>query len=166
MRIAIPDLGIDAPVVEVGWREVEVQGRLQLQWEVASFAAGHHSDSAMPGQAGNVVISGHHNIEGQVFKNISLSWSDNQAELLEDGVTMRSRALDGRSVYLYGAAGEQFEYVFDGMYKMPDRYVSEAQRQRNARFIAPTTEPTLTLITCWPYSSNTHRIVAVARLAD
>jgi LPXTG-site transpeptidase (sortase) family protein len=136
MRIVIPDLVIEAPVVEVGWQEVEVEGRRQMRWDVASFAAGHHSDSALPGQAGN------------------------------DGVTMRSNALDGQSVYLYDSAGEVFEYVVEGMYKMPDHHVSEAQRQRNARFIAPTTEPILTLITCWPYNSNTHRIVVVARMAQ
>lgn len=166
MRIVIPDLVIEAPVVEVGWQEVEVQGRRQMKWDVASFAAGHHSDSALPGQAGNVVISGHHNIDGRVFKNISLAWNDGDAELQDDGVTMRSNALDGQSVYIYDSAGEVFEYVVDGMYKMPDRHVSEAQRQRNARFIAPTTEPILTLITCWPYNSNTHRIVVVARMAQ
>lgn len=166
MRIVIPDLAIDASVVEVGWQEVEVQGRRQMEWEVASFAAGHHSDSALPGQAGNVVISGHHNIDGKVFKNISLAWNDGDSELQGDGVTMRSNALDGQSVYLYDSAGKVFEYIVEGMYKMPDRHVSEAQRQRNARFIAPATEPILTLITCWPYSGNTHRIVVVARMAQ
>jgi len=166
LRIVIPGLVIEAPVVEVGWQEVEVEGRRQMEWEVASFAAGHHSDSALPGQAGNVVISGHHNIDGRVFKNISLAWNDGDAELQDDGVTMRSNALDGQSVYIYDSAGEVFEYVVEGMYKMPDRHVSEAQRQRNARFIAPTTEPILTLITCWPYNSNTHRIVVVARMVQ
>jgi sortase A len=52
------------------------------------------------------------------------------------------------------------------MYMMPDRFVSETQRQENARFIAPSNEPILTLVTCWPYSTNTHRIVVVARLAQ
>jgi sortase A len=164
MRIAIPDLGVDAPVVEVRWREVEVGGRIQMEWEVASFAAGYHRGSGLPGQAGNVVISGHHNIEGEVFKNISLSWNDDQAQMQDDGITLRSRALDGQSVYLYNAQGERFEYIIQGLYKMPDTYVSEAQRRWNARFIAPTSNPTLTLITCWPYNTNTHRIVVVAEL--
>ena len=52
------------------------------------------------------------------------------------------------------------------MFRLKDLYVTEAQRQKNARFIAPATEPILTLITCWPYNSNTYRIVVVARLAE
>jgi sortase A len=165
MRIAIPDLGVDAPVVEVGWREEAVDGRLQTVWQVAAYAAGYHRGSGLPGRAGNVVISGHHNIDGEVFRNISLAWDDDQALMQADGVTMRSRVLDGRSIYLYNAEGSQFEYIIQGMYKMPDRDVSQEQRQRNARFIAPTGEPMLTLVTCWPYNTNTHRIVVVARLA-
>ena len=165
MRIAIPDLGIDAPVVGVGWVEVEVEGRRQVQWEVADFAAGYHVGSALPGQTGNAVISGHHNIKGKVFKNISLAWNDAYAELQADRITMRSDALDGRSIYLYNVEGEQFQYVIEGLYKMPDQNVSEEQRKENARFMAPTTEPTLTLITCWPITTNTHRVVVVAKLA-
>lgn len=166
MRIAIPDLSIDAPIVSVGWFEVEVDGKKQTQWEVADYAAGHHVDSAFPGQTGNAVISGHHNIKGKVFKNISLAWNDSYAVMEPDGITMRSDALDGRSIYLYNADGEQFQYVIDGLYKMPDLHVSEEQRRENARFMAPTQEPTLTLITCWPYTGNTHRVVVVARLVQ
>ncbi|MDH7487224.1 MAG: sortase [Anaerolineae bacterium] len=166
VRIVIPDLGIDAPVEEVGWRVEEVRGELRSTWEMASFAAGHHSNSALPGQPGNVVISGHHNIEGKVFKNISLAWDEETAELQEDGITKRSHVLDGYTITLYDAAGRTFRYIIEGMYNMPDRDVSEEQRRYNARFIAPTSEPLLTLVTCWPYTNNTHRIVVVARLAE
>ncbi|MFN0145893.1 MAG: sortase [Dehalococcoidia bacterium] len=54
-RIVVPSAGIDAAVVEVG--VVEAGGR--AQWETAWRAAGHHLDSARPGQPGNMVISGH-----------------------------------------------------------------------------------------------------------
>jgi sortase A len=54
-RIAVPGLGIDAPITEVG--VVMQDGR--PQWETAWRAAGHHLDSALPGQPGNMVITGH-----------------------------------------------------------------------------------------------------------
>jgi sortase A len=54
-RIAVPGLGIDAPVAEVG---VFMQDG-HPQWETAWRAAGHHLDSALPGQPGNMVITGH-----------------------------------------------------------------------------------------------------------
>ena len=54
-RIAVPQLGIDAPIAEVG---VVMQDG-SPQWETAWHAAGHHLDSALPGQPGNMVITGH-----------------------------------------------------------------------------------------------------------
>lgn len=54
-RIVVASAGIDAPVVEVG---VVVEDG-EARWETAWHAAGHHMDSAMPGQPGNMVISGH-----------------------------------------------------------------------------------------------------------
>jgi sortase A len=38
----------------------------------------------------------------------------------------------------------------------------EARRQ-NARWMNPTEDERLTMITCWPYTSNTHRLIVVAK---
>lgn len=54
-RIVIPAADVDDAVVEVG---VVVQDG-EAAWETAWHAAGHHMDSALPGQPGNMVISGH-----------------------------------------------------------------------------------------------------------
>ena len=168
VRITIPDLEIDAAVVEMGWKAAEVSGVRTSVWDLDAIKngmAGHLLNSSLPGQPGNVVIAGHHNIEGEVFKNISLLWSDDDAEVQADGVTYRSQLLDGRTITLSDAAGQEFTYIVDGMYKLPDRDVPQSQRLENGRFMAPTSDPTLTLVTCWPFSNNTHRIVVVAKLA-
>jgi len=39
-------------------------------------------------------------------------------------------------------------------------------RRQNARWIAPTTDERLTLVTCWPYTGNSHRLIIVAKPAD
>ncbi|MGE3076458.1 MAG: sortase [Dehalococcoidia bacterium] len=54
-RIVVPSAGVDTPISEVGI--VNDGGR--AVWETAWRAAGHHFDSAMPGQLGNMVITGH-----------------------------------------------------------------------------------------------------------
>jgi LPXTG-site transpeptidase (sortase) family protein len=54
-RLAIPTAGIDAAVSEVGI--VQRDGR--AEWETAWRSAGHHLDSARPGQPGNAIFSGH-----------------------------------------------------------------------------------------------------------
>lgn len=35
-------------------------------------------------------------------------------------------------------------------------------RMDNARWILPSTDERLTLVTCWPAKSNTHRLIIVA----
>jgi sortase A len=167
VRIQLPDLQIDALVTELGWEVQEVNGALSSVWrmeDIADGKAGHLVNTALPGEADNVVIAGHHNIEGNVFKSISLAWSDDAAEIEQEGIRWRSDVLSGRSVILHDAEGRQHTYTIESTYKLADRDVSEAQRLENAGFMAPTTEATLTLITCWPYNTNTHRIIVVARL--
>ena len=67
-RILAPSIGLDASVVSVGWTEV-MRGDVPTNiWSVADYAAGWHKNSALPGQDGNIVLSGHHNIKGEVFR--------------------------------------------------------------------------------------------------
>jgi sortase A len=54
-RIVAPKAGIDFAVQEVGI--VKDQGK--WVWQTAWQAAGHHMDSARPGQPGNMVLTGH-----------------------------------------------------------------------------------------------------------
>ena len=54
-RVVVPAAGVDAPIAEVG--VVVDNGR--ATWETAWQAVGHHLDSALPGQPGNVVLTGH-----------------------------------------------------------------------------------------------------------
>jgi sortase A len=41
--------------------------------------------------------------------------------------------------------------------------VSEEQRLQNAEYMKPTPDQTLTLITCWPYGIDTHRLIVIAK---
>ena len=167
VRIELPDLEIDAQVTELGWEGQERDGVRTSAWrldDIADGKAGHLINTALPGESGNVVIAGHHNIEGNVFKNISLAWSDDQAVVEQEGIRWLSDFLSGRSIIVTDASNQRFEYTVEATYKVADRNVSEAQRLENAKFMAPTSDPTLTLITCWPYRNNTHRIVVVADL--
>lgn len=45
---------------------------------------------------------------------------------------------------------------------LPERFKSLSIRLENARWLLPTEDERLTLITCWPADSNTHRVVIVA----
>lgn len=54
-RVVVPAAGIDAAVSEVG---VEARDGGAV-WQTAWRAAGHHLNSARPGQPGNMVLTGH-----------------------------------------------------------------------------------------------------------
>lgn len=142
-RLVIPAINLDAPVVEVGWETHEVNGETVGVWIVPdSFAAGWHKISAPPGQVGNTVLNGHHNINGEVFRDL---------------INLEP----GDEIIIY--AGETQYY-----YSVTERHLLEEKgqpievRMQNAQWIMPTEDERLTMVTCWPYTNNTHRLVVVA----
>jgi sortase A len=149
-RIVIPKIGLDAPVVDVGWKVIDRGDRRFTEWETADAAAGRHINSAKPGEPGNVVLSGHHNTKGEVFRAIS------------DG-----KLAVGDLIYLYDDQGKRWTYTTDEVTKpLLEVGATEQQRLENARYIQPTNDARVTLVTCWPYYTNTHRVVVVAKLAQ
>lgn len=147
-RLVIPSIDLDTPVVDVGWEVVERGEQRYTQWQTADNAAGRHINSARPGEQGNVVLSGHHNTKGEVFRRIS------EQELAV-----------GDAIYLYDEQGQRHTYqVTEVSEPLLEVGASEAQRLANARYIQPTSDARVTLVTCWPYWTNTHRIVVVGEL--
>lgn len=141
-RIVVPAIGLDAKVVPVGWKVEEQNGKKVAVWEVADFAAGWHENSAFPGMAGNTVLSGHHNIKGEVFRHV---------------VDLKV----GDSIYLY-VGDRRFDYVVRRTMIVKEKGEPQEKRLENARWIARSDDIRLTIVTCWPYTNNTHRVIVVA----
>lgn len=149
-RLVIPAIDLDTAFVDIGWEIVERGSRRYTEWQTADNAAGRHINSARPGEQGNVVLSGHHNTKGEVFRRIS-----------EQDLAV------GDMIYLYDAQGQRHAYeVIEVTEPLPEVGASDEQRLANARYIQPTNDGRVTLVTCWPYWANTHRIVVVASLAQ
>lgn len=143
-RIVAPTIGLDTSVIGVGWKTITLDnGGTANVWVVADYAAGWHKNSALPGQGGNIVLSGHHNINGEVFRHtIDLNVGD--------------------IVTLY--EGDQtFNYAVEDKFIVKDKGEPEAVRRENAKWIGPFNEERLTLVTCWPYTNNTHRAIVIAK---
>jgi sortase A len=142
-RLVIARLNLDAPVEPVGMVSSNVAPGV-VEWDVPDHrAAGWLNTSAAFGLAGNTVLDGHHNIKGEVFRNL---W------------TLQA----GDEIRLY-AGGESRSYRVDEVLLLPEKDQPLAVRLANARYIQPTNDERLTLITCWPYENNTHRVVVVAK---
>jgi sortase A len=144
-RIVAPAIKLDAEVVPVGWKTVIQDGKAVSVWEVAEYAAGWHKNSSLPGGGGNIVLSGHHNIKGEVFRYL---------------VDLNP----GDTLTLY-ADNRPYTYTVEARFVVPDKGVSEEQRRENARWIGPFPDERLTLVTCWPYTNNTHRVIVIAKPA-
>ena len=139
-RIVIPAIQLDAPVETVGWHTVDGVS----QWDVPdTYAAGWLMTSAPLGQPGNTALTGHHNIGGEVFRNLV-------------------KLQPGDRITLY-ANDQPFFYEVASRRILPERGQPDEVRRANARWIQPTDDERITLITCWPYTSNTHRLVIVAK---
>ncbi len=139
-RIVAPAIELDAPVVPVGW---EVDQQSVSRWQTVGHAAGWHINSAYPGQPGNVVISGHNNTQGEVFRDLT-------------------RFKPGDEIILY-AESQAYLYRVQEWFILPEREATPEQQQQNARWAAPTRDERLTLVSCWPFRTNTHRIIVIAR---
>ncbi len=125
IRIQIPSIKVDAPVVQGdGWE--------QLKKGVAQ-----HIGSADPGVDGNVVLSAHNDVYGEIFRYLD-------------------RLQPGDQIILY-TQERQYTYVVD-------RTVIVKPTQ--VEVMAPTVDSTVTLISCYPYLVDKDRIVVFAKLLN
>jgi sortase A len=138
---AMPRVGIPAPGPRSPTRivipaiSIDVPVVEGVDWEQLKRGAGHLVGSANPGERGNCFVAGHNDIYGEIFRDL---------EELKIG--------DEILVY----AGQQ-----------SFRYVVRATRivePDDVSVMEPTSTPVLTLLTCYPYMIDSHRLVVIAEL--
>jgi len=125
IRIQIPAIDIDAPIVQG-------DGFEQLKKGV-----GQNIGSANPGQNGNVILSAHNDVYGEIFRYLD-------------------RLVPGDQVIIY-TQQRQYVYVIDRTAVVEPTAVE---------VMASTGSPTVTLISCYPYLVDKQRIVVFARLQN
>jgi len=144
MRIVAEAISLDVPVVEMGWK-LEGSGSEAISvWNVPDNEAGWHLNSATPGQGSNVVISGHNNsLGGHVFGELeALAVGDQITIQTAAGTDYRYQISETQIVRAFGASPETLNYL--------------------QSIMEPSPTEQLTVITCWPSWSNTHRFVIIA----
>jgi LPXTG-site transpeptidase (sortase) family protein len=143
IRIIIPKIGLNEKIVETGVQQVGSGANAKYVWETPAYAVGHRNTSGNPGQRGNIVLSGHNNTLGEVFRNL---------DKLEPGDLIYLYTFDAEFIY----AVQEKNFVLG---VNPD----ESDMAEHARYTARTPDETLTLISCWPYVTYTHRIYITAK---
>lgn len=138
-ELAIPVIGLASAVVPVGYE----WHNGKLNWETAENAVGWYQTSAMPGHPGNAVMSGHNASLGSgVFRNLH-----------------KVKVGDTLTVSL---GRRKLTYTVTERVILPDLWATKAQRAANAAWLGQFGDERLTLITCYPWYTNTHRLVLVA----
>ncbi len=125
IRIQIPALNIDAPIVQGDG------------WEQLKKGVGQYLGSAHPGQDGNVVLSAHNDVYGELFRYLD-------------------RLAPGDEIVIY-TQQRQYIYIVDRTILVEPTAVE---------VMASTGSPTVTLISCYPYLVDDQRIVVFARLQN
>lgn len=123
IRIQIPAIDVDAPVV---------QGD---SWEQLKRGVGQQVGTPDPGKSGNIVLSGHNDVYGEVFRYL-------------DHLT------PGDRIILF-TIQRQYTYVVTGTQMVEPTAVE---------VMAQTSDARATLISCHPYLIDDHRIVVSAVL--
>jgi sortase A len=132
-RIVVPSAGVDSVISEVGIAQENGRAVYETAWR----SAGHHLDSALPGQLGNMVITGH----------VSVADRGNLAVFSDlDSV----KAGDVVEVY----SGDQaFRYTISKVLVVPPNAV---------KLLRSDSSSTLTLVTCTKDLKN--RLIVVGTL--
>jgi len=106
-------------------------------WEQLKKGIGHQPGSANPGERGNLVLAAHNDIFGEIFRDL---------DQLQPGDEIIVYSID-----------RSFRYVVT-----ETRLVAPT----DVEVMHPTSEPTVTLISCYPYRVDTQRIVVIASLGS
>lgn len=124
-RIQISSIDVDSPIF---------QGD---DWDQLKKGVGQHIPSALPGEDGNMVLSAHNDIYGEIFRHLD-------------------RLTPGDEIVV-STERQRYTYVVRKL---------EVVDPTDVWVMAPTDYASITLISCYPYQVNSQRIVVFADLAD
>lgn len=123
IRIQIPAIGVDAPIVQGDG------------WEQLKKGVGQHVGTSNPGQEGNMVLSAHNDIFGEIFRDLDQLKAGDQV--------------------IVHTNQRYYTYVISG---------SKMVEPTQVEVMDSTNQPKLTLVSCYPYLVDNQRIVVTARL--
>ncbi len=141
LHIIIPAINLESNIIDLN---ILWDGET-AEWETADRAVGFHVGSATPGEIGNTVMSGHVNSpfagEGSIFARL-----DEIAPLLRRGEIVDIMVMAGGDVFLYRAT--------DTTVVLPE----------DMDVFDYSDSPTLSLVTCAPATTYSHRFIVNATL--
>jgi len=145
LSIEIPAIGLQSPVVATGWQVDLDQARgdaPDVEWDSPGSAVGWVLSSALPDTDGNIILYGHNNINGSILKDLS-NLATGDTIVLHTGI-------------------QPWQYRVDQVLILPVFTADEETGGAYQVYLQSTGAPRLTVISCWPPVSNTHRVIVIA----
>lgn len=137
--VELPAIRVRAPVRPVGWSAESVEDL--PEWDNPEAEVGWVVSSALPGDAGNIILYGHNNIHSSVFLRLSEMQPGDEIALTTGEGEWRYRVKEVRILEIGGEEADQRAYQ---------------------QYLQPGEEALLTLLSCWPPDNNTHRVIVKA----
>jgi sortase A len=125
VRIQISSIKVDAPIVQGDG------------WEQLKKGVGQHIGSPDPGQDGNIVLSAHNDVFGEIFRDLE-------------------KIKIGDQIIIFSQQRQYVYVVTNSLIVLPTQ----------VEVMQPSSDATLTLITCYPYLVDNKRIVVKAKLQE
>ena len=137
-NLPIPTTGPEA-AISIRIPAIKVDSRIFPgdNWEQLRKGVGQHLGTPDPGEPGNLVLAGHNDIYGEIFRDLD-------------------RLKPGDTIHIFTIT-HQYVYV------VTDTQIVEPIQ---VEVMAPTTNSVVTLISCYPYLVDNKRIVVKATLQN
>ncbi len=138
-RLSIPAIGVNTSIKESS----PIQERNgSFTWDPPAYAAGHYDSSGNPGEGRNIVFLGHNNIYGEVFRDLNKLVPGDEIILLTDTSEVHYQVQQKVIIPYVGHEAEAIPQIL--------------------ALTGPQPTETVTLISCWPYTTYSSRIIIVA----
>lgn len=142
--ISIPALSLESLVVPVGWQVRHSEaGKEQVVWDSPGPFVGWAITGALPGERGRILLYGHNNLYGSVFRYLY-------------------RLQPGDRILLRTGVGE-WEYTVSEVHILAAGDLEK--RYQTDLFSSSEETPSLFLLSCYPPENNTHRVLVTAVLS-
>ncbi len=114
-------------------------------WDSPGYSAGFFSEQRRAGAGGNIVFYGHNNILGGIFRNLS-SLQPGDEITITNGVASWRYAVERADIFQVAGT-------------------SASEQLAQMAYFASTPDERVTLLSCYPFTSNTRRVAVVAKQA-
>lgn len=143
IRLQIPAIGLNSRVKTLDAQITRQSETLETwNWPDPGFVVAHYAFSGRPTEQKNIVLAGHNNWKGEVFRYLAN---------LKPGDTIRLSTADN-----------DYEYVVTETVIIPYRRNPTEGAAKLWEYMGPQPGERLTLVSCYPYLTNADRIVVIA----